>query len=163
MQEGLHSFFSVTKRKEATPASPAPPGKAEEPVEEGDENAQPSITKKTKKPVRLLKHVVAVVSADAARQADLVTRLEALGAKVGRAHFFFWRAKKNGQVLKRPSKTITHLVFGVGGDANMVVSALDEGAFLVGPTWVDACEAGRCEAGAAGHDSCQGSIASSVV
>jgi hypothetical protein len=89
--EGLKSFFTVTKRKEATVA-PAPAAKPEQPAEEGDENAQPSESKKTKKPVRLLKHVVAVVSADAASQADLVTRLEALGAKVCKGRVFFFGA-----------------------------------------------------------------------
>jgi hypothetical protein len=47
---------------------------------------------------------------------------------------------------------VTHLVFGVGGDANAVVGSLDEGAFLVGPSWVEACETGRCEAGVTGHE-----------
>jgi hypothetical protein len=55
-------------------------------------------------------------------------------------------------VLTRASKTVTHLVFGAGGDGNAVVGCLDEGAFLVGPSWVEACEAGRCEAAVTGHE-----------
>ncbi len=54
--------------------------------------------------------------------------------------------------MKRPSKTVTHVVFGVGGDGNAVVGGLDEGALLVGPSWVEACEGGRCEAPTLGHE-----------
>lgn len=50
------------------------------------------------------------------------------------------------QVLKRVSKTTTHVVFGAGGDGNAAVSGLDEGAALVGASWVAACEAARGEA-----------------
>jgi actin-related protein len=47
---------------------------------------------------------------------------------------------------------MTHCIFAVGGDANVVVASLDEGAFLVGPSWVVGCEAAQSEVPVLGHE-----------
>ncbi len=156
--------MKMSKRKEADGAEGAEERvAAEEPEEEKKK-------KKQKKKSGALKHVAALVSCS--QEAALAAVLETLGAKVcpdanvllfifffGALFFFFlfvlccvvFDSACLLQVLKRPAKSVTHCVFGPGGDPNFVVGCLDEGAVLVGPGWVAACEQQQCEASTAEH------------